>query len=647
MIRSPFHCLALLALLALAPLSAAQPGAPEPDKLLRLLPPGAISMTRIASVPEFLSAFHSTPFRGIYADAEFRTFLAPVVDALEMNNPELGMAVRAGEVAPSTLFAGAFIAAEYPDARPERDGRARVNLYQAPPGGGPALLDRLLASARIPGSRLERSAEPIAGHPVVVLQSLRMVREKIRLEGKARKYKKELLESRGLSEDDLDPGAIATRREIAEEFYFSAPDFVLHCTGGRALVEQILSRVGAADGMSSLATEPKWLGPRGTMHSRPALEFYRDLYPADARGRRDIDDDDYRLGLNEFRSVAGGFSLLPDRLALEIAVYVPEPRLGLGKLLFINDPLEPPRASGAGLFGLRHRPRDATGLIPPDSVAYSAYSADFARLWTEAYQILQKGAPDLAEILDAYFQTQPGGGREGNFSTRFAPNFGSRWITFSRPPTKEPTASDRPELTVMIELRDAAALAPVLDAWLQNLGQLLNLRMEQFTVRGRKFYRIEGAEGLDSSLSPLGPLAYVCLSERWLLFSQRQEHILAALSALGPSERARPGSPAGDGPLLRDPGYLELHTSLPRDRFFEAYALPDAMDQMMGSPLIALLSEGFGGAVDSLVDLDDTPREDIWRSRFGASGFSLRTSGSALVADLQFIYPPAPAGTAP
>jgi hypothetical protein len=271
-------------------------------------------------------------------------------------------------------------------------------------------------------------------------------------------------------------------------------------------------------------------------------------------------------------------------------------------------------------------------------VAYSAYSADLALLWTDAYRLLQAADPDVAQLLDLYFQTQGPSGGQGTFAANFAAHFGSRWITFSRTPKKDPGERERPEMTVMIELRDAAAFAPALDAWLQNLARLLNLQIDHFTVSGRRHYSLKGAGGLDPRLMPLGPIHYVCLDERWLILSARQEHVLAVLARLGGRAGAGTDAAPADAPLFHDAGYLALRSTMPPDRHFEAFAMPGAFDQMMASPLTQLLNEGLGEVSNSLVDPDSSPREDVWRRRLGASGFSLRRAGDAIVADFALHY---------
>jgi hypothetical protein len=615
-----YSCLlALLSALAAAPVGAVAES-PDVPELPRRLPPGAASVTWIPAVPELRRAVAVTPFHALQADSRFQSFLAPILGVIEPGLADAGPdAGGSGATAPP-LHSGGWIVAEYP-----RGGR--VTVWESPAGEGQALLEILLASAGVPGSRVNRSTEPIAGHPVVAVQTLRTVRESIPVRGEARRLRRRS----GQPEVAADPEPLSMRRELTEEFYAATSHFVVHAAGGRRLMAEVLRRLDPPPdaGITTLADEAKWRGAFETLASRPAVVFYRDFNPDGSRGGGRRGGSAYRFGAQELRSLAGGIHLLEDRLSLEVALYIPEPRVALGKLLFIHEALASNPADGL----------DGAALVPADVVAYSVYGADLAQLWTEAYRLLQAAEPDIAQLLDLYFQTQgPAGGR-GTFASSFAAHFGSRWITFSRVPIKEAATDNRPEMTVMIGLRDAAALAPALDAWLQNLARMLNLQIDRFTVSGRTHYSLKGADGVDPRLMPLGPIQYVCLHEHWLMLSARQEHVLAALARL--SDRAPAGADAlpAAAPLFHDPGYIALQSSASQGhRFLEAYAKPGSFDQMMASPLMILLNEGIGEASNSLVDPDQSPREDVWRRRLGSSGFSLRSTEHALVADLTLIY---------
>lgn len=603
--------------------------------LLSLLPSGAETLTLVPDVPSLLEAFRTTPFQSIYENPRYRTFLGPLVDLLEVENPDLGPSLRKPNAMPPVQLSGALITAEYPRFRSGGGEMPRIVIYEVRPGEGAAFLEILLASAQGPGVRVNRETDPIEGRGVVALQRYREVEETIEVRGRARKYRREMMEERGLDRYEPDFAPIATRRELTEELFFAGDDFVIRCEGGRELLGAVLERIGLGEDAPGLATQLKWTAPRASMRSEPLTLYYRDLRPEGKAGRKKFDEDELRLGLQEIRSMIGGLSLRDDRLAVEIAVYVPAPRTGVGKLLFINTPNPAPQFESGGFLPVEGYRRDAANLVPADAVGYSAFSADMAELWTEAYRILQRGAPEVADLLDIYFQTQQ---VRGDFASRFASTFGSRWLTFSRYPEERGMGMDEPEMTAMLEIRDSAALAPVLDHWLQNLSELLNLRVEKFTVSGRQYFKLQGAESLDPRLTPLGPLAYICLAERWLILSVRQEHILAALGRL--QSRSTPGPEAlpGAAPLFHEAGYRELHASLPSERFFEAYALPSAADHVMISPIMLLLGQGLGEASSALIDLEEAPRERVWRDAFGTMGVSLRSEEQAVVADFQLMY---------
>lgn len=608
------------------------------ESLVRLLPDGAESMVLVPSVPRLLEAMRETPFGEIYANPRYRTLLGPLVDLLETDTPELGVEIRAGTGA--ARLPGALLTAEFPRYRMGKEKMPRVVIYETPAGASAGFLEALLAGSGGPGARVKRDTPPVAGRAVVAVQTLREVRESIKVRGDARKARRNQLRELGLTEDDLGFEPVSTRRELIEELYFAGPDFVVHCTGGRPLLEAVLSRSGMEGESGGMEAEKKWQGARLALASSPHILHYRDLRPGRGSSRREMDDEDLRLGLNEIRSVVAGLELRDDRLAMEIAVYAPEPRLGAGKLLFTNSPLHEPEHEASGFLPVGGYERDPSALIPADAVGYSAFSADLARLWTDAYRMLKAGAPDIAQLLDIYFQTP---GSRGDFASNFAATFGSRWLTFSRFPSERGSGPeigyDLPEMTAMLEIKDAAALAPVLDQWVQNLAQLLNLDVETYTVSGRRYYGLKGAELLDPRLTPLGPLAYICLAERWLILSVRQEHVLAALARM--QSRPIPGAasgPAGVAPLLLESGFQKLRASFPRERFFEAYAVPAAREHVMLSPIMLLLGGGLDDASHSLVALDRAPREDIWREAFGTTGMSLRAADPAVVVDLALMY---------
>lgn len=614
--------------------SGEPPESVENEPLLRLLPSGAETVTFVPDVTELMRAFLQTPFHSIYGDPRYRTFLGPLVELLEIENPELGDRVRRPNAMPRVMLSGALIAAEYPALRESGGRTPRVAIYEVQPGNGEAFLEVLLASSKAPGVRVNRATDPVAGRAVVALQHYRKVEETIEVRGDARKYRREIMEERGLDRYEPDFAPIATRREMSEELFFAGEDFVVRCVGGRRLLGAVLERIGADEDRPGLATQFKWTDPRSSMRSTPHALYYRDLRPDGRRGRKKFDDEERRLGLHEIRSLVGGLRLREDRLAIEVAVYVPAPRTGVGKLLFINEPNTQAQFEREGFLPVEGYARDVSDLIPADAVAYSAFSADMAELWTEAYRILKRGAPEIADLLDIYFQTQ---NRRGDFASLFASTFGSRWLTFSRFPEREDSRwPAEPEMTAMLEIRDAEALAPVLDHWLQNLSQLLNLEIEKFTVSGRQYFKLQGAESLDPRLTPLGPIAYICLAERWLILSVRQEHILTALARL--QSRSEPGSAVPDAPLMQEAGYRKLRASLPSERFFEAYALPSATRHVMISPIMLLLGEGLDDASSALIDLKQAPRERVWREAFGTMGVALRSADPTVIADFELMY---------
>lgn len=642
--RSKFPLLMMTALLtSLLPGSAGgqQTGAmrtaanPEDEPLLRLLPGGAETVTFVPEVPALLSAFRGTPFQSIYENARFRTFLGPLVDLLEVENPDLGPSLRKPNAMPPVLLTGALITAEYPRFRSGGGEMPRVAIYEVRPGDGTSFLEILLASSEGPGIRVNRATDPVAGRDVIALQRYRKVEETIEVRGEARKYRRRMMEERGLDRYEPDFAPIATRRELTEELFYAGDDFIVRCEGGRELLAAVLDRMDVSEDAPGFASQVKWSAPRGSMNSDPLVLTYRDLRPDGRAGRRKFDEDELRLGLHEIRSMVGGLNLREDRLAIEVAVYVPAPRTGVGKLLFIHSPSSIPQFESRGFLPVNGYRRDAARLVPGDAVAYSFFSADMAELWTEAYRVLQRGAPDVADLLDIYFQTQR---VPGDFASRFASTFGSRWLTFSRYPEEDSTGVREPELTAMLEIRDAAALAPVIDHWLQNLSELLNLRVEKFSVSGRRYFKLQGAESLDPRLTPLGPIAYICLAERWLILSVRQEHILAALARLQSRSIDGPAAPPADAPLFHEAGYRRLKEGLPSERFFEAYALPAATDQVMLSPIMLLLGQGLGDASGALIDLEAVPQERVWRDAFGAMGMSLRSETQTVVADFQLMY---------
>ena len=637
-------------------LPAAQAQSPDRPSLTALLPPNVQTMIYVRDVKGTAERIGQSPFSRFYDDPRSAPFLAPLRDMLETDSRELAGIFASGGSGASEALTGSLLVARVRrrgagnSARGSGSKSRHLILFHH--GGDSARLASLIEPVRRRGDRIQRIEAEAAGLAYTRVQRIRQVYEEIAVRGGSQRPAPASVlrsrERRGSSA--LGKQSLARRQVVTEEQLYLGPALVVR-SDDDGLMRETLQRMSAPGGGSSTPESSRRDGVVRLFETAPDLEIYLDLEGLTGRGASVIEEgllgadvNLKRLGLDEIKSLAVGLSFLPDRLQIEVILHVPRPRWGLGKLLFMNEPLD-----GPGSRLLDPAAESIPRLLPADAAGAFQFSADLPGLWSELRAILAEGAPDLSALLDVVLHP-PSGRAVPDFDADIMAHLGRRLVSFSRV-ARGPGASPgafrggsrlpripgppaRRESTLMIEVRNPTLLRPALRRWLGSLAMMLNFPLEETSIGSATLFRIAGAENTTGLLVPLGPLVNVCLTDQWLYLSPRREHIEAALV-----QRELAATATGPTGLASRKDFVRVRSELAPGRFFEAYLSAGGLGDALQSPVMQIIGDLAGGLGDSLLRLDQSPGDNVWSEHFGSAGTSIRSGEDNLIARLFLLYP--------
>lgn len=536
--------------------------------------------------------------------------LAPLLDTIEGDSRELSAILSSEDSPERALFVGALALAKLPPAR-ERGGKGDSQgfLFVFEHGGDAEAIARYVEPRPRRDERVERSVAEADG-----LRYLRIRRIRTKSASSSSKSNvARLLNTPGVR--------AAPRVEIEEEHVYVDRRVMIRASADGEPIREALRRLREPGRHATLADSPRRAGALAGISGPADVELFYDFAGLAASGDPLVDEellgrggDARALGIDEIRAAAVAVRFLPDRLELEGALHIPEPRRGAGRLFFMNRPLRP---TGA--------PPEIARLVPPDATAYALHAADVGALWREFRALFQRGAPGVLQLADDYLNSLQGGLDE-NVLTSMIDNLGGHWALFVRP-SERAAGRSRLDSTYVLELRPGHDMRPVLERWLGEAARALNYRVEKSEVGERIYYRLAGAEVSAGAAVDLERLAKACLTDRHLLFSPRFEHIEAALAS------------AGRAPAPR-PEFLPLVEAMDPERSLELCATPDSLGTLMDDPILGLVGNLLGGLKDSLLASAGPGDKDDWRRTFGPATGEVRAREDRLEALIQFHWRP-------
>lgn len=652
--------------LGASPVPAAEADADDP--LARLVPPDVAMAVRVNDAPALLRRLEEGSFPQLAAsspDSDAAGPLAPLVRTLRGDSPELELLLSASDAPETGLFAGRMLfakvliapppgstpSATIPGGAPSdssgigdrpgagkrgagKDGSAEGDTFaslsaervrRAEPregsiflfehGGDAEAIAAYLEPRPRPGERIETETDAAFGRRFLRVRRIR--REKAETGGGSAVRK--LLST---------PGVRVARREVAvEELVYADGRIFLRADAESGLMHEALRRLTSGARHASLADSADWRGARAGLPADRDVEIYRGLAVRSRMGDPPLDEDLLgrggdvaALGMEELRSAAVGVSFLPEGVRLDASVFVPEPRRGMGRLLFLNRPL--PGAEAVPV----------ARAIPPDALGHATYGADLPAVWNEFRRVFERGAPAVLSLMDDFLGGL-GAGFDDAGRDDLVRAMGDHMAMFARavPPPPGSTAPPRLDATYVFELRPGHRAGPMLERRLAEAAKSLSFQLEKIEGAGRTDYRLAGAE-IRSGAVDLERLATVCIAEDMLWFSPRREHIDASLAALrssaGDARAARSGG-AGWRGAEADDAFADAP-----DRFFELAARPEAFRLFFDDPLLGILGGMLGDVRDSILAFEDDegPGGDAaWRDAFGEATATLAARGDRLV----------------
>lgn len=630
--------------------------APAPAReLTQLLPPKTERMVYIRDVSATLDRIRSSPFGRFYRDPRNKDFTRPLRELLGEGKYEFARFVDQADAAASGSksenlaagFTGGLIVATIaPRSASGKSKPGRLVIYEY--DGSEAVRRRALNPARPRGSTLSRKTARVGKLRYTRLIISREVLEEIGVNGKRGRRVRSSSARSGVM-------PLARRHITTEEHVYIGDDLIIHASGGGEPMKAALVRLASDSIRTSLATHPPRLRAREGFQSDPDIEVYLDLNALTERGLSLANAemfgsgvDERRLGLGELRSAAVGVSFEPDRLAMDFHVYIPKPRLGVGRLLFMNEPRRTDSEHASAL----------ARIVPDDAEGYFAFHSEFGELWKEFRRILREGAPSVGGLMDTYFQAFENETSLDLEKLMFE-NMTGPWGVFLRAPggadgSKRVTGADTggkaqiPQATFFTGVRNAELLRPALERWARQFADLLNYDLAEREIGPWKSFRLIGAEDTAGSFIPLAQFANICLTDDTLFFSPSAVHILASIEHMKATDAnakndARTDFNIADAAPVRAAraplaACALLAPFMQERRFLEACIAPGAYQAFFDSALVSLVGGFMGGVNNSILEFDSAPDNDVLGDFFGPGGMSAALEGDRLHAKLFLLY---------
>ncbi len=604
-------------------------GVQAAEDLTRYLPAEVETAIYIRDVPGMIQKLRDSPFRKVYGDSRKGDLFRPFRSLFENQSPELKTILQTPYDPALDIFNGGILIAKFP--KPEvkgekkrREGNYLILYEHRPEGDGVKQFQDTGAQSGTTAHSIPATAGGLTYQRIISTREIEIDSPQRKKNKKGRS---------GLVEDLASlPGVKKSKRQItSEEQLYVGPSLVIRGIGEGAPMAEAMKRLNPAKPLDSLVESEKRKGALAGLSKTADLELYYDFQQLSEGGKPLIDEsllgrrgNVRQLGVEEIKSAVVALDLSPDRMTTEISVFAPEPRKGMGKLLFINQPLL--AGSDALTTGA------LTKLIPGDALGYSVFESDLPTIWREFRKMFQQGAPSLLQLVDTYLESLQKGMDE-EIVGGLMDNLGSRWIMFTRyGSVRDRRNKKRLDTTYMIQLREGNKIRPTLERWLNKTASLMNYRLEQSEVGSRTFYRFAGAEVSEGALVKMDQVAKICLADRWLILSPRFEHIEAALKRWDQSADATEKIADDD----RERRYAIA--MLPPDRFFELYSASDSFGAMMDDPFFGLFRSMLGAIEDSILATQRGSDHDAWSDSFGPTCAAMRTDKDRLMAQFHFLY---------
>lgn len=573
--------------------------------LLALVPPRVEVMAYIRNVPATVEKLRGSPFQAFYTDPAAGDFFGPLRQSLESQSRELGAVLGAQSASPDSIVSamtGGLLVATIPKSAAVK-GAGHLVIYEH----NGTLADPAALRPRRPGAFVRRVPAKAGPFTYERLITTYEIHEEIR-GGKKRSERR-----RGSAVDSA--LAMAKRQVVTEEAFFANDALVIYAANSE-LMKEALERLAAPGKAASLASTETHTAALTATGGVPDIEVYAHLENwADGKFDESLfggDADATKLGLREIKSAALGLSFAPDRFEAQLAVYAPEPRQGIGRLLFMNQPLRADEATAHPFLG----------IVPADAVGYSVFRSDLGALWSEFRRVLREGAPQVGDLFDVYFRSLEQGSAM-NLERDLFGGLGGYWGSF----TRAAAGTDRTETTYAAAIRDAKTFAPALRAWILEMGELLNYEVKESAVGGYPCLHLVGAEVSRGAFIGIEQLANVCIADGWVFLSSKPEHIEAALAQMK--------NPA---PLLHGPDHARATGEMPGDRFFETFVASGGFGPMLNSPMTRIVTGLMGGAGGSMLNLSAPPDPALWRRHFGPAGGAARKTRDAVTTSFFILY---------
>ncbi len=601
--------------------------------LVSLVPPGAESVVWIRDVPGTLELIQKSAFFKFYNNPDAGDFLEPLRKTMGGRAAELVNLLSTRNAENLGALNGGLIVARWSSPsekdkpKPEDDAYLVIYDYDGRADALAPFLEREVKK----GEHANITEAEAYGFKYERRQWTREVR-------------KEQYEPRGkrsnerLSGLTSSPGVRRARHlESEEELRYVGKRLVIRAWGGQAIMESALKRLREPGKHLSLASDADRKGAVSGFDEPPQIEIYYDFQALARGGKGWVDEsllgrdgDISKLGLNEIKTGALGMFLKPDRMFARVNVYAPPPREGIGKLLFINEPLI--EIAEANVATTPTTARAAMlRAIPNDALGYAVYRADLPQVWSDFRRIFRESIPAASQLVDSYLKSLSEA-VDADLEKELVSKLGSHWGMFTRPGPRR-GRKEKIETTYMLEIRPGTNARATVEKWLKKVATTLNYQLDQSEVGKNVYYRLNGAEVSEGAYVDLEQFAKFCLADdRWLFISPRFEAIQAAVKKMETPEKE-----SNRDRELRE-GRERALAQLPADRFFEAYSAPTSFTTIANDPFIGIFGGALRGIGGEIIALDETPNDDLWRFHFGATSASLRATEDQIQLTLQLLY---------